>query len=108
MPPTVLHRPDGPVAGDRGIAIDLTGACICDAQAPETSGPSAALAVRRQTLHYRLQDRGLTIRHDGGGQVLAVPETGNGQAPCMLIPRHGDKGTQDRDIKVALDLARNL
>ena len=33
----------------------------------------------RQTLYYRLQDGGLTIRHEPGGQVLIVAESGNEQ-----------------------------
>lgn len=40
--------------------------------------------VHRQTLYYRLQDGGLTIRHEDGGMVLIVPETGSEKALGML------------------------
>ena len=36
--------------------------------------------VRRQTLHYRLQDGGLMFWHEPGEHILIVPETGKEQA----------------------------
>lgn len=40
--------------------------------------------VHRQTLHYRMQDGGLMIRHEQSKHVLIVPETGNEQALGVL------------------------
>ena len=40
--------------------------------------------ARRQTLHYRLQDGGLTIRHEDGNRLVIVPETGNEEALGVL------------------------
>lgn len=40
--------------------------------------------AHRQTLHYRMQDGGLMIRHEPGSQVLIVAETGNEAALGML------------------------
>jgi hypothetical protein len=41
--------------------------------------------ARRQTLHYSLQDGGLTIRREPGGQVLIVADIGNEQVLGMLV-----------------------
>jgi hypothetical protein len=52
--------------------------------------------VPRQALHYRLQDGGLTIRHEHDGRVLISPEIGNEQALGILtglgLTCHAEQG----------------
>lgn len=65
--------------------------------------------VPRQTLYYRLQDGGLTIRHEDGGMVLIVPETGSEKALGMLAgPKVKYNPEQGGYLMTSADLANFL